>query len=82
MTTENLTAWKDNRLVFEDQTLSEIVEVLEPWYDVSISVTIPSLLKERFTFSYKNPSLEMIVDRMSLMIDFDYLIEGKEIIIY
>ena len=77
-----VTAWKDNRLAFEDQTIREIIKVLEPWYDVKISVTRSSLLDERLTLSYKDPSLEKIVDRMSSMLDFDYRIEGQEVIIY
>ncbi|MEM6526098.1 MAG: FecR domain-containing protein [Bacteroidota bacterium] len=77
-----LTAWKDNRLVVDDQPLSAIIGVLEPWYDIEISVEKRSLLQERFTFSYDNPSLDMLMDRMSKMTGFNYKIKGKEVTLY
>ncbi|MEM9720057.1 MAG: FecR domain-containing protein [Bacteroidota bacterium] len=79
---QKLVAWKDNRLLFEDQSLGEIIEVVEPWYDVEFTIQQKSLLKEHLTFSYQDPSLDLLMDRMSKMLDFEYRIEGKEITIY
>ncbi|MEM9389147.1 MAG: FecR domain-containing protein [Bacteroidota bacterium] len=77
-----LTAWKDNRLVFEFQTLSEIIEVLEPWYDVSITVKKKDLLDMDYKFSADNPSLKSLLEQMSFMGKFKYTIEGKQITIF
>ncbi|MEM6831886.1 MAG: FecR domain-containing protein, partial [Bacteroidota bacterium] len=35
---QRLTAWKTDRLVFDDETLGGIIKVLEPWYNVRIHV--------------------------------------------
>ncbi|MEM9389496.1 MAG: FecR domain-containing protein [Bacteroidota bacterium] len=75
----SLTAWKDNRLVFNGQTLAEIIEVLEPWYDVEITVKNPEILKQDFKFSKNNPPLNEVFDRLSFLGDFDYRIEGKQV---
>ena len=76
-----LTAWKDNRLVFDDETLQEIIEVLEPWYDVQISVKDQKLLTESFNLSLDNPSLKGVLDRLGFMASFKYKIDGKKVII-
>ena len=77
-----LTAWKDNRLVFDYKPLSEIIEVLEPWYDVEITVKDPALLDKIHKLSYDNPSLETLMEQMSFVANFNYTIEGKQVTIY
>lgn len=79
---QHLTAWKDNRLVFEKRSLAEIIEVLEPWYDVEIVVKDPVLLGGIYKLSYDNPSLETVMERMSFMGKFNYTIEGQQVTIY
>ncbi|MEM8894916.1 MAG: FecR domain-containing protein, partial [Bacteroidota bacterium] len=78
---ETLTAWKDNRLVFDDALLSEIIEVLQPWYDVEITVNNPNQLQKAYNFSFDNPSLELLLEQMSFMGKFEYQMEGKQVII-
>lgn len=77
-----LTAWKDNKLVTNYQNLEQLIEVLEPWYDVQIKVKDPDKLKRVFKFSYDNPSLDFIIDELSFMGEFEYTIEGKFVTIY
>ncbi|MEM9833830.1 MAG: FecR domain-containing protein [Bacteroidota bacterium] len=76
------TAWKDNRLVFEDASLEEIVLVLERWYDIDITVRNTKLLGNRYTFAYDNPPLPTLLERMSFVAKFEYTIEGKQVTIY
>ena len=78
----HLIAWKDNRLLFENASLQEIVEVLELWYDIEIVVEDPTLLKKTYTFSYDNPPLESLMERMSFVAKFRYSIEGEQVTIY
>ncbi|MEM6843367.1 MAG: FecR domain-containing protein [Bacteroidota bacterium] len=79
---QNLTAWKDNRLLFDNESLEEIIQVLEPWYDVEVTVKDPTLLSGIYKFSYDNPPLETLMERMSFMAKFEYTIEGKFVTIY
>ncbi|MEM8893109.1 MAG: FecR domain-containing protein [Bacteroidota bacterium] len=79
---DELTAWKDNKLVFDKKQLSEIISVLEPWYDVEITVKNEALLDGIYKFSYDNPSLSSLLDRMSFMGKFEYRIEDKQVTIY
>ncbi|MEM6526041.1 MAG: FecR domain-containing protein [Bacteroidota bacterium] len=77
-----LTAWKDNRLVFDGQTLREIVEVLEPWYDVRITVENPDLLEEDFILSLDNPPLASVLEDLSFASGLSYRIENKKVTIF
>ncbi|MEM7107939.1 MAG: FecR domain-containing protein, partial [Bacteroidota bacterium] len=77
-----LTAWKDNRLVFEGKTLKEVIEVLEPWYDVNIAVEDPSYLEVAFSLSGDNPTLEAFLKELCFAGRFSYRIEGKQVTLY
>ncbi|MEM6830788.1 MAG: FecR domain-containing protein [Bacteroidota bacterium] len=77
-----LTAWKDNHLVFDYQSLSEIIEVLEPWYDINVIVKDPAMLTNIYKLSYDNPSLESLMQQMSFVANFQYKIEGDTVTLY
>lgn len=77
-----LTAWKDNRLVFNGETLQEVIQVLEPWYNVSISVEDPDLLGQDFKYEKDNPTLKVVLDKLAFMGRFEYRLEGDSLIIY
>ncbi|MEM0941866.1 MAG: FecR domain-containing protein [Bacteroidota bacterium] len=77
-----LTAWKENKLVFDDQSLKEAIKVLERWYDVEIKVEDPELLLIYFKISLDNPSLKSALDEISFLAQFKYRIEGNTVTIY
>ncbi|MEM9389362.1 MAG: FecR domain-containing protein [Bacteroidota bacterium] len=77
-----LTSWRDNRLIFEDNTLEDIIHILEPWYNIEISVKDPIILKTDYNLDMENPSLERLMEELSFLGDFEYSIEGKKISIY
>ncbi|MEM8893114.1 MAG: FecR domain-containing protein [Bacteroidota bacterium] len=77
-----LTAWKDNRLVFDGETLEEIIKVLEPWYDIEVTVKDATLLTRDFKLSRDNPSVNIIFQELAFAGDFEYQIEGKQVILF
>jgi len=76
------TAWKDNILLFENKPFGDIVKVLERWYAINITVNNQELLERRFTFTYENPSVEELFERMAFVAKFEYAIDGQHITIY
>ncbi|MEM7109723.1 MAG: DUF4974 domain-containing protein, partial [Bacteroidota bacterium] len=66
----------------EFQTLREIIKVLEPWYDVNITVQNKELLDRDYKFMADNPSLKSLLEQMSFMGKFRYTIEGKQVTIF
>ena len=77
-----LSTWRNNRLIFDYQSLAEIIEILEPWYDIDITVKDPELLDKVYRFAYDNPSLPVLLEQMSFMGDFAYSIDGKQVTIF
>ncbi|MEM7106744.1 MAG: FecR domain-containing protein [Bacteroidota bacterium] len=76
------TAWKDNRLVFDGRTLREIIGVIEPWFDINISVKKVEMLDTVFTIASDNPSLEIFMQQLSFAGEFEFKIEGQEVTIF
>ncbi|MEM1408848.1 MAG: FecR domain-containing protein [Bacteroidota bacterium] len=77
-----LTAWKDNRLVFDKQTLSEVIAILEPWYATEIKVERSELLTVDFKISLENPSLQLVMEELSFLGKFKYTLDENKVIIY
>ena len=80
-----VTAWKEGKFVFVDQTLSEICMELENWYNVEIQIDDQKLADTRYTSVVKrSTSVEMILKILSLTDQIQYEItnkkEGKDII--
>ncbi|PSL27370.1 FecR family protein [Dyadobacter jiangsuensis] len=73
--------WKQNRLVFRDNRLSEIAVILERWYRIDIEIRGPGLERVIFTGTYENPSLQTILHDMSSAMKFTYTQQGKQLII-
>ncbi|MEM6736588.1 MAG: FecR domain-containing protein [Bacteroidota bacterium] len=77
-----LIAWKDNILYFEDRPFKEIIEVIEPWFDVTIKVRDSTLNEKLFTFSNQDLSFEEFMSLASQIAKFEYRVDGKEVVIY
>lgn len=75
------TAWKENKLIFTGQTLAQIIPVLKRWYNVNIKMTNPALSELRFTGEFNNVSINFILDRMSFVMKFHYVLHQQTITI-
>lgn len=76
------TAWNEGRLIFENRTLENIVEILEHWYNVTISFGTPEIKQLRFTgnmdrYATITPILKAIARTTDLRIN----IKDREILI-
>lgn len=76
------TAWNEGRLIFENRTLENIVEILEHWYNVNISFGTPEIKQLRFTgnmdrYATITPILKAIARTTDLRIN----IKDREILI-
>ncbi|WPP50992.1 FecR family protein [Catalinimonas niigatensis] len=77
---EDVLSWKEGRLYFKNARFSEVVNALEHWYGVEISVERKGI-ENGFSGSYTNRSLESVLEGMSFVLNFDYEIHEKHIII-
>jgi len=77
--TEKYTAWREGRLIFEDQPLSEIVQALERWYNVTIRVEDTGSLGCRFSAHIDNKSLEEVLELFKASENIDYRRQGNQV---
>ena len=72
---EKLIAWKTGILLFEDEPIGEVLKTLERWYGVEfITERKPEGI---FTGTFKNQSLEAVLEGIAYSFSMDYTINGK-----
>ncbi len=76
-----LSSWIRNELVFEEQTLPEIVKYLERWYGVEIKLDPRLVDGERLNFKIKTESLRELLALINFLKPIHYEIEGKQVTI-
>lgn len=77
---EAYTAWRDGRLVFEDESLEEILSRLSRWYNVDIFYGSEAVKNYHFTgYMEKYEDVDVILKAISKMVDVNFIIKGKTI---
>jgi len=78
---ERVISWKDNRLVFRNESLQSVFESLGHWYGVTFDVRDSSLLSIHYTATITDEPLEEILTLLSHTIDITYDIEPAKVVI-
>jgi len=75
-------AWKDGLLYFDNNSFNEIIDILELNYGVEFTVDKNlNLASGNYTGSFKNESLENLLNVISFSMNFNYEIYGKKVLI-
>src|SRR5690606_1051861 len=70
--TERYIAWKDNILRFDEITIGEALKKIENWYDVTIQCDSTALLNRKLKGTYRNESLQHVMDDLAFMTGITY----------
>ncbi len=70
-------SWKENKLIFINMNLRELVVLLERKYGVEIEVTDQRLMKYHYDGTIKNESIIEVLDLLKLTLPIDYNINGQ-----
>lgn len=76
------TKWTENKLVFRNESFSNVMEMLERWYDVSILVEGRDLESTLLNGTFTNETVEEALDALALTKSFRYRRDGNQITIY
>ncbi|QHS63666.1 FecR family protein [Chitinophaga agri] len=68
------TAWIRGEFNFQDATLQEVLHVLQHKYAVRFEVKDSTILKRRFTATFRNNSINNIMQQLKLMGNIEYTI--------
>lgn len=77
-----VTAWKDNKLIFNNERFEDLAVVLERWYDIKINIKSRELKNERFTGIFENETTEQVLNALKIAEPFDYTMDKNNIFIY
>jgi ferric-dicitrate binding protein FerR (iron transport regulator) len=72
-------SWKDNRLIFKGEELSNLLIKLERKYDVSFSFEYEEIKQFRFTGTLEDETLTQVLDVIKLSAPIDYKLDGKTV---
>ena len=73
-------AWKEGVLYFEDASWDQIVNQLERWYGVQISVSnLNPSSNKLYTGFFKDESLENVLESLSFSKNFKYVIKSQKV---
>ena len=67
----NVSSWRTQNLVFENQKLSQVLEDLEKHFKVSFEVGNSSLQECHFTSSFENPELDRVVEVLEFALEVE-----------
>ena len=77
--TKWFTSWKDNKLIFVNMDLKDLVVLLERKYGVDIEVKNKDILDLHFDGTIKNESIIEILDIIKKALPINYKIVGQKI---
>ncbi|MBL7768322.1 MAG: DUF4974 domain-containing protein [Flavipsychrobacter sp.] len=75
------TSWMENKLIFRDESFTELASKLERWYGVRFVFRDSSSQSLRFTGTFKGESLQMALKALKITANFNYTIEKDTVII-
>jgi transmembrane sensor len=74
-----VTSWKDNILIFEKASISEVVDHLERWYGVNIDLQLKTPIVGMYSGEYKDKSLDIVLEGIGYASGFQYEIDGMNV---
>jgi len=78
---EALTSWINNILIFTNQPFDVVLPYLEKWYGVTITLDRTLYYNYNYTFKVKTESLREVLDLISFITPIEYRIEGEKVAI-
>ncbi len=75
---QNFQSWRTDLLVFDDLKMSEVLNDMEEYFDIAVSAENEDILNCTFTSTFSKPTVEEVVEVLSLTLDLDYQKEGNQ----
>lgn len=74
-------SWKDNKLIFINMNLGELITLLERKYGVGITVQDPRLLNHHYDGTIKNETIMEVLEILQATLPINYIIKDQKVII-
>lgn len=73
--------WKDGIILFKNASKTEVIETLESWYGITIEIEDQSDIPWNVTARFEHQSLENVMENISFTVGFDFVLDGKKLLI-
>ncbi|AYN66694.1 DUF4974 domain-containing protein [Euzebyella marina] len=80
--TENLTAWRLGKLVYDETPIHQVIRDLQRRFSISISVESPEIMNYEYTGTFDNLSIEQIMDLFEVSSPILYKKNNNKITLY
>ena len=77
--TERYSAWKENKLIFVDMSLQELIVLLERKYGVDIYIDDQSLLGLHYDGIFRNETIKEVMDILKETLPIEFEVKDQEI---
>src|SRR5688572_908023 len=75
-------AWTQNKLYFEDETLEDIVLMMERWFGKKVTIANESLKTVHYTGNFENETMEEVLSYLKLSKSFNFRLGNDNVVIY
>ncbi len=79
---DDVSVWREGKLVFNDEPFGEIAKKLERRYGVTINITDKSICQQHYRGVFRRESLEQAIKAIQLTAKYKYKIEDDVVTIY
>ena len=76
---QEVLSWKDNILFFKNADESTVINRLENWYGVEITVLNKTTKRWSVNAAFDNRSLENVLHTLGYTLSFDFKISGQQV---
>ncbi len=74
--------WKNGFLIFESSSISEVADMLEKWFGVSVQLASQDISDISFIGRFKNPDLEDVLNAIKFTTGIKYKIDKTKVLLY
>jgi transmembrane sensor len=75
------TAWVNNKLIFQDESLEDMARKMERWYNVTIEIPNEKIARMHVTGTFENETVKQALDALQIAFKFNYSIQQDKIVI-
>lgn len=79
--TDVITAWKDKKLLFRDESFENVATKMERWYDVDIHFENEKLKDFKYWGSFDDETIEQALEALRLTTPFNYTLKKRDVYI-
>lgn len=79
--TEDITGWKENKLVFNYDSWSDAAKKLSRWYGIPVQLKDSTLLRCKLKGTFDNIPLTKVMEQIKIVADVSWQMQGNKMII-